>query len=61
MTRNTEKIDAFSERARRVVPSGVSSNLHCWNVETGIPTEDALAALGIEDLCSDLRHWGEDA
>jgi aldehyde:ferredoxin oxidoreductase len=36
-------------------------SLHGWDVEAGIPTEDVLAALGLEDLCSDLRHWREEA
>jgi aldehyde:ferredoxin oxidoreductase len=33
-------------------------SLHGWDVETGCPTNDVLAALGIESLCSDLRDWG---
>ena len=36
-------------------------SLHGWDVETGIPMEDVPAALGLKDLCSDLRHWGEEA
>jgi len=36
-------------------------SLHGWDVEAGIPTEEVLAAPGLEDLCSDLRHWEEEA
>jgi aldehyde:ferredoxin oxidoreductase len=31
-------------------------DLHGWDVETGRPTADVLAELGIEDLCSDLEE-----
>jgi len=33
-------------------------SLHGWDVETGCPTNDVLAALGLESLCSDLKDWG---
>jgi aldehyde:ferredoxin oxidoreductase len=31
-------------------------DLHGWDVETGRPTAEILAALGLEDLCSDLEE-----
>jgi aldehyde:ferredoxin oxidoreductase len=30
-------------------------SLHGWDIETGRPTRDALSALGLEDLCSDVE------
>lgn len=33
-------------------------SLHGWDAETGCPTNDVLAALGLESLCSDLKDWG---
>ena len=32
-------------------------SLHGWDVDTGRPTDDVLAALGLELLCSDLEQW----
>jgi aldehyde:ferredoxin oxidoreductase len=31
--------------------------LHEWDLETGRPTVEVLAALGLESLCSDLEQW----
>jgi aldehyde:ferredoxin oxidoreductase len=33
-------------------------SLHGWDVDTGHPTKEVLAALGLESLCSDLKGLG---
>jgi len=35
--------------------------LHHWDVDTGQPTKEVLAALGLESLCSDLQVLGGGA
>jgi aldehyde:ferredoxin oxidoreductase len=32
-------------------------SLHGWDVETGQPTDEVLAALGLDSICSDLEDW----
>jgi aldehyde:ferredoxin oxidoreductase len=32
-------------------------SLHGWELETGWPTDEVLAELGLESLCSDLGRW----
>jgi len=31
--------------------------LHGWDTETGRPSTDVLATLGLEDLCSEVKSW----